>query len=306
MNAPLMTSSPVSIPAATQSMLSIFVVVKPLIAALTLLVLVGFASRCPEAEEAAVGSAEASAQQLYLQGLALIRRQAGDGYGSLKSQCSVDPTVIDLIQRAAERGSMEALTWMAYHYDPEYCEIRNDQALGAHKWYVKSLQLGSSKLIQDMVSYYSHVPNALFSDPNYPNIVSKILQLGRGQKIYFLDDLLYMSQKHGVDFALDALKQLANEGDSDASWRLGHMYEAGDSVKQNDNLSIKYFQKCVMGKLKGDNLCDIELKKLYDRRPFSSNEEEFYFNAAQNGNAASEWLTRAVERGSTEALWRLE
>ena len=95
--------------------------------------------------------------------------------------------------------------------------------------------------------------------------------------------------KYGeYDKALSSLKELADEGNINASFYLGEMFRQGNGIEKNNALSFKYYLKAAEGGKK---------------EAFNIIGESYYIGKGVDKNISEgfKWYLKAAENGDNEA-----
>ena len=92
--------------------------------------------------------------------------------------------------------------------------------------------------------------------------------------------------------ALRELRPLAEQGDAEAQYNLGVMYERGEGVPQNDRQAVFWYRKAAE---QGDAEAQYNLGVMYERGE----------GIPQNGRQAVFWYRKAAEQGDAEAQYNL-
>jgi TPR repeat protein len=103
---------------------------------------------------------------------------------------------------------------------------------------------------------------------------------------------LEAAQSGDFQTALAEWTPLAEQGDSDAQYNLGVMYDNGYGVPENDKTAVKWYTKAAE---QGDAKAQYNLGVMYDKG----------YGVPENDKTAVKWYTKAAEQGYAGAQGNL-
>lgn len=110
-------------------------------------------------------------------------------------------------------------------------------------------------------------------------------------------DALYQQAKALIDAeeyvqAIPKLQTAANMGHKKAQYWLGHCYDKGDGVDEDDNLAFQWYSKAAA---QGHAKSQYQLGQCYRKGE----------GVAKDYNKAVEWYTKAAKQGNADAQYQL-
>jgi len=102
----------------------------------------------------------------------------------------------------------------------------------------------------------------------------------------------FISASFANELTQSSLEQKANQGNAEAQYKLGKLYENSKGVPQDYNKAIEWYTKAAE---QGNSYAQYSLGKLYENSK----------GVPQDYNKAIEWYTKAAEQGSIIAQGQL-
>lgn len=171
----------------------------------------------------------------------------GDIYRNGDFDVTADATVaFKWYKKAAEAGDAKAMKVVGIMYDSGEGVAQNENQ--AMEWYKKAADLGNTIAMLNLAYNYEFAKNDRDTAKKY---LKKAVDLGEKRALKYLGDLYrksgdYSDSQADYQTAWRYYTQSANEGNVDAMYNLGVMYDEGHGVAKNEenkNYVIEWLKK---------------------------------------------------------------
>ena len=160
-----------------------------------------------------------------------------------------EPSAVDLekLTQSGDKASLEKAARLGYVPAQvklgKLCEENNDLETAAH-WFGLAAEKADPEANEKLGRYYMH---GIGGKPKNFNTALKYLEnaanAGQTGAMTLLGNFNFYLKKY--DYALDWFRKSAAEGDPEAIYKLGVMYESGDGVVQDHKAAFEYFKSAA-------------------------------------------------------------
>ena len=247
-------------------------------------------------------------KQLAEQGHADAQFRLGDRYKEGKGvprdgdmACQWYAKAVATLKKAAEQGNADAQYRLGTIYKEGKGVPRNDD-MGC-QWYAEAAAQGHDAGLNALKQLAEQ------GDAAAQYRLGTMYKEGKG--VLRSDDMACQwyakAAAQGHDAGLNVLKQLAEQGDADAQYRLGTMYKEGKSMPQDSNMACQWYAEAaaqgheaglsVLKQLaeQGDAAAQFSLGEMYD----------YGEGVPQDDDRARQWYEKAAVQGHVAAQFRL-
>lgn len=170
-----------------------------------------------------------------------IYKEATNYYYGVNGYAKDVDKAIEMLKKAAELGSGDAMMSLGDHY---YYHLPIDEKdfVEAVRWYQAGADIDHARSCDALATMYAYGFGVDADTQKADELYERAASLGYS---YALIRLGIMYERNGLDYAkaLDSYERAAAAGERSAGYKIGYMYDEGRGVEQNNDKAMEWYKK---------------------------------------------------------------